>query len=337
MARERLTPGNWLGVVIRSSWAVGLWFGWMLLGSGTRLVSSTQSFVAIQISFGFLWFCGLVLFAQSDRKGFWPLVLAGPMVLSVAAALMRLPPEAILAPFTGESIAAVTWSFCKFAGVKLGPAFNRLKKVRFRFRRVSGPAKTFVSAKIKVTTSRRKLARFLIAFQLLTILSIPGCFAMMQYHGGSLMDWGITRVFVDEERYPSVAGDRVRSISSLKGRAKFLVGRKPLYCHYYEYFNGRANIQCLYKDGAGAARTSVDEDGCKLIYPRKYFEGKCPLSTELLNIDDVISEKELARLVKSEQVSRQVKDAGLLMLILLSFLSPITLPLASWLQLKSGG
>jgi len=250
---------------------------------------------------------------------------------------MRLPPEAILAPFTGESIAAVAWSLCKIAAVKLGPSFNSLKKARFRFRRVRAPAKTFVPAKIKLTTSRRKLARFLIAFQLLTILSVPGCFAMMQYHGDSLMDWSIKRVFVDKERYPSVAGDRVRSISSLKGRTKFLVGRKPLYCHYYEYFNGRANIQCFYKDEAGAVRTSVNEDGCKLMYPRKYFEGKCPLSSELVNVGDVISEKELARLVKSEQMSRQVKDAGLLILILLSFLSPITLPLARWLQLKSGG
>ena len=58
----------------------------------------------------------------------------------------------------------------------------------------------------------------------------------------------IERLYVDKSRYPSGAGDRVIDIRDRLPDERFETKITPLYCSYYQFFSGRAVIDCVYAD-----------------------------------------------------------------------------------------
>ena len=174
------------------------------------------------------------------------------------------------------------------------------------------------------------IAYVLIFMQLMTIFSIPGCALMASR--SDILSFGIERIYVDKNRYPSVVGDRIVPLKGLSPDSRFAPG--PLYCNYYEYFNGKANISCFYLDGQSAFVESIDQDGCKLMHGSSHSP-KCKPVRSVISAEEVPSEQLLAKLVRDEELSRKLKNFVFFVLLAISLGSPILLPLLRWFQWKT--
>ena len=139
-----------------------------------------------------------------------------------------------------------------------------------------------------------------------------------------VLSFVIERIYVDKSRYPSVVGDRV---FSLKDQAQILLGATPLYCSYYQYFNGRAVISCFYFDGQSAYVESINQDGCR--------SPECKPTRSIISPEELQTEHSLAKMVRDEEISRKLKNFVFLVLLAVSLGSPILLPLLRWLQWKT--
>jgi len=88
---------------------------------------------------------------------------------------MRLPPEAILAPFTGESIAAVAWNLQEIAAIRISSARKKSKKAA-QAKRQQERSKTILAegGSASAQVSRTKIQRIsrLIVYLLLGLISV---------------------------------------------------------------------------------------------------------------------------------------------------------------------
>ena len=163
----------------------------------------------------------------------------------------------------------------------------------------------------------------LIFLQLMTIFSIPGCALMASR--SDVLSFVIERIYVDKSRYPSVVGDRVFSLKDQAPDSR--LAPTPLYCSYYQYFNGRAVISCFYFDGQSAYVESINQDGCR--------SPECKPTRSIIAPEELQTEHSLAKMVRDEEISRKLKNFVFLVLLAVSLGSPILLPLLRWLQWKT--
>jgi len=174
-----------------------------------------------------------------------------------------------------------------------------------------------------------RLTYILIFAQICSLVAIPGCVLT----AGFLMFGDIQRLYVDKTRYPSVVGDRVIDVNDNFPDSR-LGDKKPLYCGYYQYFSGRAVTNCVYMENGRAYEKSINEEHCKLIHGSSRSPDCLPELKELA-LTDVISETELAMQVRNEQWQRYSYKSVALFLLLVSFTSPVLIPIFRWLQWRS--
>ena len=302
-------------------------------------------FILVGLSFGFI--CSWLVTSFKDKLNldFQLLIVALNALLAFAFAFHPFSSRWIgpINIFAGSFLYAVSYKFhllerlsC-FLRKLASHASNQLPRPTSVARYAVNYRKiNLLKIKRKNRTAARKMRRarsltyLLIFMQIFTILSIPGCALMASRY--DFLGLGIERIYVDKSRYPSVVGDRVFSLEDSIPDSR--LPPNPLFCNYYQYFNGRANISCVYLQGKIASVASIDQDGCKLLHGRSNSPD-CKPEVSTISIDDVPSEKLLSKQVRDEEIARKLRTFAFLVLLVFSFGSPMLLPIFRWLQWRS--
>ena len=302
-------------------------------------------FVLVGLSYGFI--CSWLVLSFRDRLNldFQLLIVALNALFAFAFAFHPLSSRWIgpINIFAGSFLYAVSYKLrllerlssfliklLSYASNQL-PRLARVARYAANYRRVN---LLKIKRENKIASRKMRRARpltyLLVFMQIFTILSIPGCALMASRY--DFLGFGIERIYVDKSRYPSVVGDRVFSLEDSIPDSRF--PSNPLFCNYYQYFNGRAIISCVYLQGKIASVASIDQDGCKLLHGRSNSPD-CKPEVSTISIDDVPSEKLLSKQVRDEEIARKLMTFAFLVLLVFSFGSPVLLPIFRWLQWRS--